>query len=58
MFVPADKEWASYLIESIERETVKSRSKTSLNESALVKCSDFPSIPGARVWEKLPVLLS
>ena len=34
MFVPADKEWASYLIESIERRDGKSRSKTSLNESA------------------------
>lgn len=34
MFVPADKEWASYLIESIERRDGKSRSKSSLNESA------------------------
>lgn len=34
MFVPADKEWAAYLIESIERRDGKSRSKTSLNESA------------------------
>ena len=28
MFVPADKEWASYLIESIERRDGKSRSKS------------------------------
>lgn len=34
MFVPADREWASYLIESMERRDGKSRSKTSLNESA------------------------
>lgn len=34
MFVPADREWASYLIESMERREGRSRSKSSLNESA------------------------
>lgn len=34
MFVPADKEWASYLIESIERRDGSSRPKTSIDESA------------------------
>lgn len=34
MFVPADREWAAYLIESIERRDGKGRSKTSIDESA------------------------
>lgn len=34
MFVPADKEWASYLIDSMERRDGSSRPKSSLNESA------------------------
>lgn len=34
LFVPADREWASYLIESMERRDGKGRSKSSIRESA------------------------